>query len=108
MLDDNGAGASYLTKLVQTCWTGQTIPEAWHLAQVALIFKKGKVEDCSNYRPLSLVNVADKVYALIILNRLKRSGAEARIWQSQYGFRRGRSTTDALHVVRRRIEAAWA
>lgn len=84
------------------------MPKEWHLAQVAEIYKKGDPSQPENYRPISLLNIAYKVYAVFLLNRLKRAGAEARLWPSQYGFRSKRSTTDALFTVRRKMEQAWA
>jgi len=39
---------------------------------------------------------------------LQRAGAEERLSQSQFGFRRGRSTTDAIFLVRRRMGLALA
>ena len=92
----DGPGARWLTEFVQMCWRGKKMPDDWHMARIALIFKKGDVQDCGNYRPISLLNFAYKVYARILLNRLKRAGAESRLWSSQYGFRSGRSTTHAL------------
>ena len=72
------------------------------------MYKKGTPTDCNNYRPISLVSVLYKVYAKILLNRLKEAGAETRVWSRQFGFKSGCSTEDALYIVRRRIEQAWA
>ena len=49
-----------------------------------------------------------KLYATILLDRLKAAGAERRLWDRQFGFRSGRSTEDALFIVRRRMEQAIA
>ena len=37
-----------------------------------------------------------------------KSGAEARLTKSQFGFRSGRGTNDAVYVARRHLELAWA
>ena len=55
-----------------------------------------------------MVSVLYKLYATILLNRLKGGGAESRLWNRQFGFRSGRSTEDALFIARRRIEQALA
>ena len=45
---------------------------------------------------------------MILLRRLQTAGADKLVWSSQFGFRLGRSTEDALHCVRRAVEKAWA
>ena len=54
------------------------------------------------------MSVLYKVYATILLNRLKSAGAEARLWSRQFGFKSGCSTGDALFIVRKRVEQALA
>ena len=84
------------------------MPQTWHEALVTAIFKKGDVASCENYRPISLLPIGYKLYAAVLLSRLKAAGAEARIWKTQYGFRSGRGTSEALFVARRLMDDAWA
>ena len=49
-----------------------------------------------------------RFFAMVLLKRLLDAGADAKIWPSQYGFRKRRGTEDALHCVRRAIELAWS
>ena len=72
------------------------------------IYKKGSIEDCGNYRPISLLCVAYKVLAAILLRRLQDAGAEDKLTSTQFGFRRGQGTIDAKCMVRRKMEYAWA
>ena len=60
--------------------------DEWHTANVKAIFKKGNVELCANYRPISLICVAYKLFATLILTRLKDGGAEKRLTETQFGF----------------------
>ena len=90
------------------CISQRSVPDSWHQARVAMIFKKGDPSVCGNYRPISLVNIGYKLFAIILLNRLRSAGAENRIWPTQFGFRRHRGTGDALFVARRIIEDTWA
>lgn len=92
----------------QACWSQKRIPEEWHNAQVASIFKKGDAALCSNYRPISLLTIGYKLFAAILLERLKLAGAERRIWPTQFGFRSGYGTSDALFLARRLLDEAWA
>ena len=45
-----------------------------------------------------------KISASIILARMKAGGAEARIYASQFGFKSGRGTADAILLARRILE----
>jgi len=42
------------------------IPEEWGQARVKSLFKKGKCDDCLNYRDISLLNSGYMIYAKII------------------------------------------
>ena len=44
----------------------------------------------------------------MLKERLLRAGVEEAVWISQFGFRRGFGTEDAIFIARRRIELAWA
>ena len=63
-------------------------------------FQEGSATDPANYRPLSLLQTCYKLYARIIANRLT-AGLDDRIRELQFGFRKGRSTSEAIYLVRR-------
>ena len=66
---------------------------------VALYKNKGSKADCGNYRGISLLSIAGKIFACIILNRLIAI-SEANLPEAQCGFRPGRSTVDMIFTVR--------
>ena len=107
-LTANDAAVDCVVELCDFCWREKDLPSDWHRARVVAIFKKGRVELPDNYRPISLLNVGYKILAAIILDRIKAGGAEDRMWASQYGFRPGHGTAEALFLARRMIDAAWS
>ena len=62
----------------------------------------------TNYRPICLTAVIYRIYASKVKQCLLDAGLDGRLWKSQFGFRAGRSTEDAIYVARRRIELALA
>ena len=95
-----------LLGLCNLCWSQKKIPTPWRQATVVTLFKKGDTSLPQNYRPISLLCVAYKVLAALLLARLKLGGVEGRLHDSQYGFRPRRGTSHALYLVRRLIDAA--
>ena len=100
--------ANWLLRLCNMARSRHEVPQAWHLAQVTTIYKKGDPGDCGNYRPICLLNAACKVFSMVLLRRLQAAGAGERVSSTQFGFRTERSTEDALHCVRRAVEKTWA
>ena len=89
------------------CLRFSRIPNDLHSARVTSIFKKGDPAECGNYKPISLLAVGYKIFAVILLNRLKDAGAENRLWSTQFGFKSKHGTVDALFAARRTIEEQW-
>ena len=89
-----------LLGLLNHWWRTEQIHEEHLMAQVVTIFKKGSTEQISNYRPISLLNTVYKLFAAIVRKRLA-DHIDPFISESQFGFRRDRSTTQALFVARR-------
>ncbi len=83
------------------------MPSQWHEARVVAIYKKGDPTEASNYRPISLLQIGYKWFAQIILQRLKGAGAEKSIWATQFGFKSGCGTAEAIFLARRIIGKAW-
>ena len=81
-------GAAWLLDLCNTTWIGKCVPDAWHLQHVALIYKKGDLADCGNYRPICLLNAAYRIFAMILMKRLLQAGADDQVTPKQFGFRK--------------------
>ena len=90
-----------LYKLILEIWDAEILPQQWIDPNIVTIYKrKGDKSDCSNYRGISLLSVAGKILARILLSRLLDSVADVVLPESQCGFRRDRSTIDMIFVAR--------
>ena len=85
-------------------WTKEKIDKEALQARVVHLYKKGNTSDMANYRPISLLNTLYKIFASIIQNGLA-SGIDKHMLNTQYGFRKARSTQHAIHIIRRILEA---
>ena len=86
------------------CFMLSIVPVDWVIACMVPLYKgKGGVNECSNFRGISLLNVEGKVYGRILINRI-RDKTEHTIVEVQSGFRRGRGCTDQLFIVRQICE----
>ena len=108
VLGDSSEVVQQVTEFVNICWNLRRIPDAWHLAQVTAVHKKGRTDECENYRPISLLNIGYKIFAALLHSRIVQGGAERRLTNTQFGFRSGYGTQDAIFILRRQIELAWA
>ena len=76
------------------------MPDDFHDALIVSLYKKkGSRSDCGNYRGISLLSVAGKIFARIILNRLI-TVSEQTLPEVQCGFMPSRSTVDMIFAVR--------
>ena len=103
-----GAHLQQFVSLLNTCWDKNAVPQDWLQSRVAMIYKKKDPALPENYRPICLTSTAYRIYASIIKQRLLDAGLDAYLWPSQFGFRKHRSTLDAIYVARRHIELACA
>ena len=85
--------SSPLTSFFNRCLTEERFPKPWKFAHVTPVHKKGNTDECTNYRPISLLSCVGKlfercvhgrVYNFLISNNL--------ITSAQSGFIQGDST----------------
>jgi len=105
---EQGIAFCWVLDFCNLCWTSKTVPHDWAVSSVAMIYKKGDPGFCDNYRPICLLSIANKIFASMLKQRLLDAGVDGAIWPSQFGFREGCSTEDAIFIARRRIELARA
>ncbi|OWK63912.1 hypothetical protein RLOC_00011866 [Lonchura striata] len=84
--------AKLLSIIYQESWLTGEVPDNWKLANVTPICKKGRKEDPSNYRPVSLTSVPGKIMEQFILSAITQHLKDGQaIRPSQHGFTKGRS-----------------
>ena len=88
-----------LLKICNKIWQTGEWPTPWTQSLIITLPKKGNLQQCQNYRTISLISHASKVMLKVILNRLKPQ-AEEIIAEEQAGFRSERSTTEQIFNLR--------
>ena len=95
-----------LTNLINDMIATGEIPTAWTQAMIIPLYKnKGDAAMVTNYRAIVITDIISKVFARAIFNLLNEE-IEPKLMESQAGFRRGRSLTDHVFVMRQMMEAA--
>uniref|UniRef100_A0A2C9L4B3 Reverse transcriptase domain-containing protein n=1 Tax=Biomphalaria glabrata TaxID=6526 RepID=A0A2C9L4B3_BIOGL len=105
----NMDGASLTERLIDLftlCWDICTISPELRDATIISLYKKGDKSDCSNYRGITLLSVAGKIFARRLLERLANSIEGSVLSASQCGFQAGRGTSDMILVLRQCRENA--
>ena len=96
--------AETLEKFAAQAFRGEP-PEEWLRSFTCPIHKKGSLEDLNNYRAVTLMCAATKLYNRTLLERL-RSVLDDRLRPNQNGFRQGRGTVGHIFALRRVIETS--
>ena len=96
-----------LVDLLRLIWKCGTLPRDWRKSIVVPLYKRGDKESVGNYRGISLLCSAYKIYAEIIRKRMEKEVEERNmVPDSQAGFRKGRSTIDNIFVLNHLIQKA--
>ena len=94
-----------LTIICQLVYKERKAPSQWTSSLIVPIPKKGNLELMTNFRGISLMSIAAKVYNRVLLNRI-RIPIDAKLRKNQAGFRTGRSCIQQIHILRRIMEGA--
>ena len=80
----------------------ECIPSAWRNSILVPLFKENvDVQECKNYRGIKLLTHTFKIWEKVVDRRLREC---TEIHESQFGFMPGRSTTDAIFIIKQTIE----
>lgn len=88
-------------RTMQKCLDEGVFPDQWKLQNLVLLPKGNKPpEDPSSYRPICLLDTMGKILERLIYNRLLDVAEEKKaLSDRQFGFRKGKSTVDAIKMV---------
>lgn len=100
----------YFLSLVNSAFLSGIIPSSWQSQEIIPILKPKKPSDNPNsYRPIALSSVLLKIAEHLIKNRLEWFiESNGFLANSQYGFRKGRSTMDSLSIFSTDIRIAFS
>ena len=87
-----------LTVLFNLIYRTKKVPDQWLMSKITPIFKKGDVNNVTNYRPIANLCSASKIFEKLILNRLMQIQTINDIdltHKSQHGFKKKHSTNTA-------------
>ena len=97
-----------LSVLINQSLSTGIFPDSLKKAVVVPIHKSGSESELSNYRPTSTLPLLSKIFERSVYNRLNGFLNKHDILSySQFGFRRGRSTVDALVRFVEEIYESW-
>ncbi|GBP21618.1 Probable RNA-directed DNA polymerase from transposon X-element [Eumeta japonica] len=93
------AAPTFFLDVFNICLREGTFPWKWKQQRLVLLPKEKKPpEEPSSYRPLCMLDTAGKIFERIIYQRIEVA-VEPLLADNQYGFRKGRSTLDAINLV---------
>jgi hypothetical protein len=92
----------WLTKLFNHIFRSNRMPDEWRRSTLVPIFKNnGDIQSCTNYRGIKLMSHTMKLWERIIEHRVR---GMVHITMNQFGFMPGRSTMEAILLIRQAME----
>lgn len=89
-----------ICKLINLCFQMGIFCDAFKRSIITPVHKDGDKSEVNNYRPISVLSSLSKIIEKIVNKRLTNYLNKYNILSdSQYGFRQGRSTQDAVIPV---------
>ncbi len=92
-----------LTLLFNKILVTGTVPQGFKEALIVVLFKKGSMLECSNYRPISLLSHIYKIFITIISERVKNDLYKS-LPSSQAAYQPGRGTIEQILCMEQIIE----
>ena len=94
------------TEIFNECLRQGRIPERWRMSKIKPIYKgKGNASDPNSYRGVALECTLLKVFTKLLTRRITNL-VDSHIPEEQFGFRRNRSTIQAVDCLQKDIHEA--
>ncbi len=94
----------WMLRICVMAWEEGRVPGDWTKAIIVPVYKgKGSRNECGNYRGISLLSIAGKVYGKIVIDRVQMI-TESKASEEQGGFRKGRGCIDQIFSLRMTVE----
>ncbi|CAF4901418.1 unnamed protein product [Rotaria socialis] len=94
----------WLHEIFVDIWKNEQMVADWTLAIIIRLYKnKGDKKICDNYRGISLLVVASKIFTRVILNRIQLL-IDKQLLEEQAGFRTNRSKIDQVFILKMVME----
>ncbi|AQK57261.1 hypothetical protein ZEAMMB73_Zm00001d052447 [Zea mays] len=91
----------WLTKLFNHIFQSNKMLDEWSSTLVPIFKNKGDIQSCTNYRGIKLMSHTMKLWERVIEHRLR---GMTHITMNQFGFMSGRSTMEAIFLIRQVME----
>ncbi|PIK41764.1 endonuclease-reverse transcriptase [Apostichopus japonicus] len=91
--------ANKLHSIICDIWDQEKIPKDWKKGLIVKLPKKGDLNECANWRGITLLPIASKILGRIVIDRIK-IGIDKKLRPEQAGFRQGKSTTEQIFILR--------
>lgn len=97
--------ASHIVDIFNVILNSGNFPESWTKGFIVPVYKKGDKDDAKNYRGITLLSNFGKLFTCILNSRITNwCENNTIISDAQFGFRKGRSTVDAIFILHSLIE----
>ncbi|KAL0883669.1 hypothetical protein ABMA27_015794 [Loxostege sticticalis] len=100
--------APHLAIIFNKCIDEGEFPSLMKISKIVPLFKSGEKSDPTNFRPISILPVLSKIFEKVIFNQLLSHFVLNKLLHNkQFGFTKGRSTTDAGVALLKHVFDAW-
>ena len=95
--------ANVFLPLFTEIWEKKQVPKEWTEGIIIKLPKKGNLQECSNWRGITLLSIPSKILAKVIMKRISEA-VDKKLRKEQAGFRKGRGCIEQIFALRNIIE----